>query len=285
MLRMLILLALGTAVADAAPQHCLDEPGKKVILDETLIGVANPDAAENQLKLAMCWPLFEQPGLLFDYTNLEAGLTNYLSPIYMQQGIFVAVTPLSLIVLRVEAAGVQYWPLPIDGAGYYSVLSYDADYRDSALPASRAQAATGVEAGGSTTLQGELALSSRVALAATDTLSAEYWAVGSDAFWVNQRRDVILAHNDWLVKNTAAILVALEHGRATVHVGIFDDLTIVPRAGYVANIVGGLAMIDFRHVTASLHEMSAFITIGDYTEHAFRGGATALLGVSGVWEY
>jgi len=282
--RSLLLVALCTAVADAAPHHCLDEPGKKLILDENLIGVANPDGAENQLKLSMCWPLVEQPGLLFDYTNVEAGLYNYLSPIYVQQGAFVAATPLSVIQLRLEAAVVQYWTLPLDGAGYYSVDSYAADYRDSALPASRASAATGAEAGASVTLQGQIELGSRTSLAATATLNPEYWSIGSGAFWVNQRRDVILARSDWLLKSTSSILLVLERGRATARVGAFDDLTLVPRADYVANIVGGVAMVDFRHATASLHELSAFVRIGGYTQHAFREGVTALFGVSGVWE-
>ena len=283
-MRALTLLALGRAVANAAPHHCLDEPGRKLILDETLIGVANPDGVENQLKLSMCWPLFEQDGLLFDYTNVEAGLYNNLSPIYVQQGAFVAVTPLSLLVLRAEVALVQYWSLPIDGAGYYAVAGYDADYRDTALPAADAIAATGVQAGASATLQGQVALAQHVSLAATATMNPEYWSVGSGAFWFNQRRDLILGRHDWLVKSSAAILLVLHRARTTARVGAFDDLTVVPRSGYVANIVGGVAMIDFRHVTPSLHEVTGFVRIGAYTDHAFRHGVTALLGVSGVWE-
>lgn len=277
-----LLVALGAAAAAAEPHHCADEPGKKIVLDETLIGVANADGVENQIKLAMCWPLFEEPGLLLDYTNVEAGVYKYLSPIYLQQGAFVAVTPLSLLVLRVEAAAVQYWPLPLDGAGYYAVASYTADVHDTALPAANARAATGVEAGASATLQGEVALSPRFALAATATVNPEYWSVGGGAFWFNQRRDVILARHDWLMKNTASIFLALRRGRTTMRVGVFDELTLVPRAGYTANIVGGVAMIDVRHLTASVHEVSAFVRIGDYTQHAFRDGVTALLGVSAV---
>ena len=283
-LRVLLVLALVPVVATPAPRHCLDEPGGKLIVDETLVGVANPDGGENQLTASVCWPLIERPGLLFDYTNLQVGAFDYLSPIYVQQGAFVAVTPLSPLVLRAEAAGVAYWSLPLDGAGYYAVDGYRADVRESSLPASRGSAATGVEVSASATVRGEVELSPGLAVAATDVIDPEYWAVGSGAFWFDERRDVILARHDWLMKNTASILVALARGRSTLRLGAFDDLTLVPRAHYVANIVGGIAMIELRHVTRDVHELSAFVRIGDYTEHAFRTGATALFGISMVWE-
>jgi hypothetical protein len=116
-----LVLVASASIANAEPRPCLDEPGAKLILDETLVGVINPLGVENQLKVSYCRPLFERPGLLFDYTSIEAGLYNYTSPIYVQQGAFVQATPLSPLVVRAEAAGVQYWPLPIDGAGYYAV--------------------------------------------------------------------------------------------------------------------------------------------------------------------
>jgi hypothetical protein len=282
--RALLVLGLGVSVVEAAPHHCLDERGDKLIVDETLIGVANPDGAENQVKVSVCWPLIERPGLMFDYTSVEAGLYNYLSPIYVQQGAFVSVTPLSPLVLRAEAAGVQYWPLPIDGAGYYALDSYRASYQDSALPAARASAATGVEAGVSATLQGELELAPRLAIAVTDTLNPEYWSVGTGAFWFDQRRDAILARHDWLVKNTALLFLELKRTPAKIRIGAFDDVTSVPRAGYVAHIVGAVTMVELRHLTPSMHELSAFVRLGDYTEHAFRRGPTALFGVSAVWE-
>jgi hypothetical protein len=279
-----LVLAFAAAPADAKPHHCLDEAGAKLIVDETLVGVVNPYGAENQLKLSACWPLIERPGLWFDYTNVEIGFYNYASPIYVQQGAFVAVTPLSAIVLRAEAAAVQYWPLPLDGAGYFALDSYRADYRDSALPAARADAAAGVQAGASATLQGEIPLAPRVVLAATDTVNPEYWAIGNAAFWLNERRDAILARHDWLVKNTAVLVVGVKCACAILRAGAFDDLTVVPRAGYAGNAVGGVVMIDLRHVTPSLHELSAFARVGGYTEHAFRRGATAFFGVSAVWE-
>ncbi len=282
--RALLVLGLGVSVVEAAPHHCLDEPGEKLIVDETLIGVANPDGAENQVKVSACWPLVERPGLMFDYTSIEAGLYNYTSPIYVQQGAFVAVTPLSPLVLRAEAAGVQYWPLPLDGAGYYALDGYRADYRDAALPAARASAASGVELGASATLQGELALAPRVALAMTDTLNPEYWSVGTGAYWFDERRDAILARHDWLVKNTALLFLELKRPPATIRAGVFDDITAVPRAGYVAHIVGTVGMVELRHLTPALHELSAFVRLGDYAQHAFRRGPTALFGVSGVWE-
>jgi hypothetical protein len=280
----LVLLIVAPAIARAAPHHCLGEPGKKLILDETLVGVVNPLGVENQLKASACWPLVERPGLLFDYTSIELGLYDNLSPIYVQQGAFVAVTPVSPLVVRIEAAGVQYWPLPLDGAGYFGVGGYGADYRDSALRAPLARSAIGVELGVDATLQGAIDLSPRWAIVAQSAFVAEYWRLGDAAYYVNMRRDAILARSDVLVKNTAIAAVEHKRGRAIVRAGAFDDLTSVPAAGYVANQVGGTAMLDLRHVTPALHELSAFVRVGGYTAHAFRTGASLFFGVSAVWE-
>jgi hypothetical protein len=280
----LLVVVAVPAAAHAAPHHCLDEPGAKLILDETLVGVVNPLGVENQLKASACWPLVERPGLLFDYTSVELGLYDNLSPIYVQQGAFVAVTPLSPLVVRVEAAGVQYWPLPLSGAGYYAVSGYRADYREAALPASSARAATGLEAGASATLQGAAPVAKGWAIVVQNAFVAEYWLLGDAAYYVNMRRDAIVARSDVLVKNTALLLVEHKRGRAVMRAGAVDDLTAVPRAGYVANSVGGAAMIDFRHVRPSLHELSAFVRVSGYTAHAFRAGATVFFGVSAVWE-
>jgi hypothetical protein len=280
----LLLLLVAVPTARASPHHCLGEPGKRLILDETLVGVVNPLGVENQLKASACWPLVERPGLLFDYTNVELGLYDNLSPIYVQQGAFVSVTPLSPLVVRVEAAGVQYWPLPLSGAGYFGVADYRADYREAALPASRARAATGAELGASATLQGAIEVSRRVSIVVTSAFAAEYWVLGSAAFYVNMRRDAILARADLLAKNTALALVQITRGKAIMRAGIVDDLTAVPAAGYVANVVGGTAMIDFRHLRPALHELSAFVRVGAYTSHAFRTGVNVFFGVSAVWE-
>ncbi|HUJ59667.1 MAG TPA: hypothetical protein VLX92_14280 [Kofleriaceae bacterium] len=283
-MRVALVVVFATSVARAEPHHCVDERGAHLILDETLVGITNPLGVENQLQLYACWPLVETPGLLFDYTNVELGLYDNLSPIYVQQGAFVQVTPLSPLVVRAEVAGVQYWPLPIDGAGYYAVSGYRADFRDAALPAARGGSATGVEAGSSVTLQGALPLAPRLGLVASDTLNPEYWRLGDGAYWVNERRDVILARSDWLVKNTAALLVEVKRAPATLRAGVTDDFTAVPRAGYAANLVGGLATLDVRHPTPSLHEVSAFVRVGDYTAHAFRRGVSVFFGLSAVWE-
>ena len=110
------LLSASTALADTprspapapapAGKHCLDEGRTKVILNQTLAGQINPLGGEHHLLLSVCVPLIRTPGVLFDFTNIEGGLVNYLSPTYVHQGGFLSITPLSILQLRAELSGI-----------------------------------------------------------------------------------------------------------------------------------------------------------------------------------
>src|SRR6266545_4862467 len=107
----------------------------------------------------------------------------------------------------------QVWPLPLNGAGYYPVIGYGAPYDDTVLPAAKAGQARGVTVGLWATLQLAVDLVPRTKLILVDTLLAEGWLVGNEPFYVNLRRDVVLAGKDWLIKNTAMLILQQSVGQ------------------------------------------------------------------------
>src|SRR5689334_22412480 len=87
--RIVVGLLLVSSVATAAPEQCLGTGRTQNILDVTLLGVANPVGLEHQVRFSVCVPLIRRPGLLFDYTQVEVGLYQYLSPVCVIHGAFV----------------------------------------------------------------------------------------------------------------------------------------------------------------------------------------------------
>jgi hypothetical protein len=240
-MRPALLAALAVVVpaaASAEPQQCLGRGTAQWLVDETFLVVANPEGFENQLRANVCLPLIHRPGILFDYTALEAGAFNYVSPVYVHQGAYVQVTPLSFIQLRADAAAVGIWPLPLDGAGYFAFGGYTNQFADVTMPAHVARGSGGFNGTLSVNLQGEVPLTGRVSLIATSTFALDYWYVGDRSYYFNPRRDLVLAKSDTVVKETAFALVGLQLNPTTaLHLGGVEDLSWVPSSGYVSNIV------------------------------------------------
>jgi hypothetical protein len=259
----------------AQPEQCLGAGQRQWIIDNTLVGVVNPEGFENQLRLALCLPLLRRPGLLYDYSQVEFGLTNYLGPVYDQIGLYASVDPLSFLQLRADVQGVVYWPFHFtDGAGYFGEHGYTRAYADPALPERNAEAALGLVVTLTLVLRGSVELHPRLGLLLTNSLAGEYWQLGHAPYYVNLRRDVVLARNDWLLKNTA--LVAFEvHARkgpgvrVDVRLGVTDDLTEVPASGQLVNIVGGWLSVLVRRA-GRLRDIEPFVRVGGYTHHPFR---------------
>jgi len=274
----------------ARPEHCLGTAQRQWVIDETLIGVVNPEGFEHQLRVALCLPLITRPGLLFDYTHFEVGLTDYLGPVYNHLGVYTSVDPLSFLQLRADAQGVVYWPLHfVDGAGYFALPGYTSRYADDRLPDRAARSAVGFNATLSATLRGAVDLTARVGLLVTSYFAGDFWYVGDSPYYVNLRRDVVLARSDWLLKSTTHLLVdvRLREGLG-LHVGVTDDLTYVPRSGYLGNLIGGWVSLPIRR-RARLREVEPFVRVGGYTHHAFRttidGGLQLFGGLSVAWAW
>lgn len=102
-------------------KHCLDEQQNKLMLNHYTAGSINPLGIETQLRLSFCTPLIEKPGLLFDFSKLDAGLVMFISPTHVHVGPSLTVAPLSFLVFRAELTGFYIWPIPLQGAGFNRV--------------------------------------------------------------------------------------------------------------------------------------------------------------------
>jgi hypothetical protein len=285
-------LSARTAEAQAARpispsgKHCVDEARSKAYIKETLIGQLNPYGGEHRLELVLCKPLIETPGVLFDYTNAQIGLTNYLSPTYVFQGGFVSVSPLSPLELRAELNGVYVWAFPLDGAGYYGLNSYTDDAHDKARKKENAGQAAGMMFVGSATLRVPVVSTKRFTLLLVNTFAAELWHLGEAPYNYNNRRDLTLARTDWLLKNTAAVLAEIKvSDNIAIRVGPTDDLSYIPAGHITANLAAGLVTFLVRKVSRTVRNFQPFVRVGGYTSHPTRDGElNVVAGIDATYE-
>lgn len=255
--------------AAPAGKHCLDESRTKVVLNQTLAGQLNPLGAEHQLLLSVCVPLIKTPGVLYDFTNIEGGLVNYLSPTYVHQGGFLSITPLSVLQIRAEFTGIYIWSIPINGAGYFPYQSYDGDFSKEARPAEKALHARGSSFGVSATLRGKIDLPKEIDLLLVNTTLVEQWTIGPEPYYYNLRRDILLAQGDWTVRNTFASLAEIPiTPNFAVRAGVTDELTTAPSSGYATNVAALLATALVRRYGDTIRNLQFFVRGGIYTHHA-----------------
>lgn len=271
-------------------KHCLDETRTKIIVNQTVAGQLNPLGAEQHLHLSVCVPLIRTPGVLYDFTNIEGGLVNYLSPAYVHQGGFITITPLSVLQIRAEFTGIYIWSLPIDGAGYYPYQSYDGDFTNEARPSEAAGHSRGSTFGVSATLRGQVGLTKSLNLLLTNTVLAEQWNVGSAPYYYNLRRDMILQKSDWTVRNTFGALLEIPFSENfAIRAGLTDELTAAPRSGYATNVAAVIATGLVRRFGSTIRNLQPFVRAGIYTHHSssnkFRTGeGNAIIGVNVLYD-
>ena len=295
-------MARSNPISEILPsgKHCLGEPRSKLLFNHTLAGSINPLGLENQFRLSLCVPLIRKPGLLFDFTNVEFGLANYISPTHFHLGGFVNLTPLSVLVLRAEVTGLFIWPLQLQGAGYIPLAGYKDFTRDTLSPLPeqpQAGRAYGVRTLLGATLQGQVPLGKRASLAILNAFSAEYWrTAGLDVpagqnlpYYYLARKDVIVrADGDWVLGNTAVLLAMINLTENYVlRVGVNDELTAVPRpndATYIGNLVGGILAFMVRDAGGVARNLQIFLRGGTYTHHGFRSGFTLAGGLDAIYD-
>lgn len=282
----------GARVEAPVPQgkHCLDEPIRKLLLSQRLLAQVNAPGGEHQLQLSLCIPLIREPGALYDLTNIEVGVSNSLSPTFVQQGGFVGITPLSVLKLKAELAGIYLWTIPLKGSGYYAFPSYDADFSEDTRPKGDGDTAGGYVLTMSATLRGRIGPSDGVGLLMTDTFQAERWSLGDGPYYYNGWRDILLKSTDWVVRNNGMLLVEIPiSSNASTRVGATDETTVAPESGRTTNLLAGFVALRFRRVGAVFQDLQPFLRVGGFTHHAsssgFRTGeATLILGASTVYE-
>jgi len=279
-----LALLLPVRLAHAENTACHGQDRNLVLLNETLLGLTDPIGVENQLAVYDCVPLIRQPGILFDLTSVEAGLSTYLAPIYVHAGPFVRVTPLSILRIKAEVMGVVLWPFILDGSAYFPVASYSASWRDADLPAAKSQFAGGLQADVEATLQAEIPFGDVFRIAVQDVFTAEYWRIGNAAYYLNPRRDLLLKRSDFMVKNVAALLASFAaKPNVIVRVGPIDDFTLVPASGYRAHCLGGIGLVELNGIAAG-GDLAPFVRVDYYLEHGFRRGVNVFAGLSTTFE-
>lgn len=279
-LRILLPTLLLAGSAWAQPRQCLGTGETLIILDETFVVSLAPDGFENQLKVARCAPLIQRPGILFDYSAWDVGAFNHLSPIYDLQGVTAAVVPLSFLELRVDAAVIGVWTLPLEGAGYFAVSGYGAAPKRQRPEDARSSWGANVTA--SARLQAEAPFFHDT-FVFTNTFQADWWFMNGGTHFFNPRRDVVLAKSDVLLKNVTNVLFKVQ-ARETVafQLGAQNDLTFVPASGYVGNILGLFLSVQSRRHAALLRDLEPFVRLGVHT-HGHRRGFQLFGGISLAW--
>lgn len=296
---------LATRVAASSPapfrgSHCLGESKQKVLLEHYLAGSINPLGIGNTLRLSLCVPFITKPGIVFDLTNVEIGSVLLTSPTDVTGGAFINFVPLSFLVLRAEASAFSIWPIPLQGAGFITLNNANQFTLKSLSPSPFGNDPAGTATGGrfllGMTLRGEVPLGKWLSIAVADSFAAEYWRVtestwapaereGKTLFYAARRDVVLQGPGDWVLANTAALLLGIKATpNFTIRVGATDDLVYVPSQGYVGNIAAGLLLLSIKNLRNLAKDASFFLRTGTFTNHAFRGGITFALGFDITYE-
>lgn len=272
--------------AERPGRHCAGEPVAKWVGDQLLAVQTNPLGLETVVRAGACIPLFRMPGVLFEQTQLQVGVSTFLSPAYAHVGGYVQLTPLSLLQLRAELTGIGMWVFPSDRGAYFALDSYDADYRDEVLTSEVGESATGWNLNLTAILRLRVPVGP-IALIAVDSFGMERWSVGDGSHFVLLRHDVASAQSDWIAVNDALLLAEIPLSDSiALRVGAFDALRWVPEAGYVRNLVGGIATLVLARPTGAIFELQPLVRAGIYTHHAFRESELSIVvGATAAYDF
>jgi hypothetical protein len=261
-------------------KHCLGDQDQKLILEHYVAGSINPLGLENQLRLSLCTPLIETPGLLYDFTNVEFGLANYISPTHVHGGDFGTNTPKSFLTLKAEVTGFFIWPLGdiFPGAGviglrdpgcrvYYDDIYGPKDPSVSFNAPTDPSSGFGVRTLLGAALQGAVPLHRRLDLLVYNGFNSEYWRYNTDQCVYVARRDVgIHGSGDWILANTAVLALAIKvHPNHTIRVGATDDLVYTPSNGYLGNLAAGLISYGVDNLRGLARSFAFFVRLGTFT--------------------
>ncbi len=281
------LVALVACVALAAPaparadsRACVGGSAPRWLTRTTLGLSIVPFGAEVQARGAACFPLFPLAGAWFDLALLEVGALAAVSPVYAAGGGYVTVTPNNLVSFRVEALGVGYWTLPLEGAGYYSLPAADTP-RDPAttLAVGRGQEAAGFTIRALMTFQANVPLGP-LALLVQDSLAVEHTEIGGGPYFVNLQIDHTQRRADLVFGNDAVLVLEIPAalaGGTVIRFGGYDSFRHVRLTGSEGNQLGGVALIGWSRPAPEIGWMEVGIRGGGYTRHAIRTGEFTLV--------
>jgi hypothetical protein len=270
----LLLPSLARAEEGAESQSA----GMRGVAHQRFIALLNPMGMEHSFAIGFRGALGDQEDILFMGAHAETGLVSYVSPVFASHGGYVQVAPFSFLVLRGELVHHVVWPIGMEGAGYYGLQSYQDDTRPEALTAERGESAQGWNARMSATLQGLVPLGP-VRLLFQDSLTMQYGSLGEAPFQYDMKWDLVLAREDWVLINSACLLLEIDFDAHThLRVGAYDDARYVPRSGYLGHQFGPLVMLAIDRPLGEVSSVSPFVRAGYYTDHATRRDEFTILG-------
>lgn len=277
---LLLLLALGASALVASPAAAQAEvPRARVVMHQQLVLLLNPMGAEHRLDLGVRRELGDPEDMLRMGSHVEGGVATAVSPVYALGGGYLQVQPLSFLVLRGELLGATVWPIGMSGAGHYGVPGYDADVHSENLPADGGGTASGWMASMSATLQGAIDLPDGWRLLLLSEWGLSRSVLGADAHYYSMKYDLVLAREDFVVTGSSFLgAEARVASDLVVRFGAYDDFRTVPNSGYVGHQLGGLAMLEWQHLTPEIGALAVFVRGGGYTHHAIREGEATILG-------
>jgi hypothetical protein len=236
-----------------------------------------PWGLEHQLRIGGCAPLVRKEGVLFDYSFIEAGFQAHTSPIYVMPGAYVDIAPLSILQFHFQFAPVFYWPIGLNGAGYYELDGYEDDYTETLLLPEDGEPALGWYLRTGTTLQLAVPIGP-LRLLITDTLVAELWQLGEQPFYFHNRNDVPAARREWFLDNMALVMAEIPlHPNLDLRTGLNYQLTMNLGARQMSNILGGVAMFRFKKLGRAIRDFTPLVRIGGRTHHPVRQGDFSFL--------
>lgn len=263
----------------ATGKHCLGETCPKLVMHQVFGGRINTTGIENTLEIGPCLPLIRKPGILFDYTHFSFGFVNVLSPTYSSFGGYLEIAPLSFLVFHAQVGVHLLWPLGLDRTGYHVRSGYDDEYSHAALPGEAGEAAVGWNALAGATLQAKIPLGP-LGFFVVDTFTVEFWQVGTEDFFYNCKKDVVLARRDLLLENSLMLILEIPlHRNFALRTGGLDDWIYVPAAKHVDHRFYGVLGFNFSRLGCAAHDFMPFLAVGGFIRHDFlQGQPTVLLG-------
>ncbi|MBJ95771.1 MAG: hypothetical protein CMP23_15020 [Rickettsiales bacterium] len=272
--------AAESSAAPATGKNCLGEPGPRVLMRQVLGIKWGPWGVEHQLRVGGCAPLVRKPGILFDYSFVEAGFQSHTSPIYFMPGVYLDLAPLSFLQFHLQFAPVFYWPIAFNGAGYFDLSGYEEDYSEQQLPHQEGERALGWYLRSGVTLQAAVGLG-RIRLLVSNTLLFELWQLGEEDYYFHNRNDIPAAFREGFIDNLALLLAELPvHPNLDLRVGLNHQLTMNFGARQMSNFFGGVAMFRLKRLGASVRDFTPLFRLGYRPQHPVReGDLTFLIGL------
>lgn len=269
------------AVASPAAATCVGETTPRWAAHQSLALLLNPMGAEHNLRIGLCVPLYESADDALRANHFEVGVSSYLSPVYAIGGPYLQFSPATFFFARVELNAMGLWPIGLDGAGYFPMASYASSWDPEDTPAHRAEATGGWNARFFSVLRGVIE-AGPITLVGYDAFFVDYHDVGSAAYWLQVRHDLVTARSDWVLANEGYLLVGVPiEGGPELRVGGYSALRDVPASGYVGHQVGALFMAVWERPFPGIDELSVYVRVGGYTHHGIRAfDATTLGGAS-----